>query len=125
MVIMMKKEEKGMKPILVNFGLALALSFAGFICSRLRITTINHSDPNPNSPTSGHESEVNLGQDLGAKLSTSNTVSEEETCTNELKSENSPIDLLSNSKQNGDNDEFLLPEFDELVKELEFEVEAP
>ncbi|CAJ2661159.1 unnamed protein product [Trifolium pratense] len=123
---MMKKEEKGMKPILVNFGLALALSFAGFICSRLRITTINHSDPNPNSPTSGHESEVNLGQDLGAKLSTSNTVSEqEETCTNELKSENSPIDLLSNSKQNGDNDEFLLPEFDELVKELEFEVEAP
>ncbi|MCI35086.1 protein CHUP1 chloroplastic-like, partial [Trifolium medium] len=68
-------EEKGMKPILVNFGLALALSFAGFICSRLRITTINHS-PNPNSPTSGHESEVDLGGDSGAKFSTSNTVSE-------------------------------------------------
>ncbi|XP_045804121.1 protein CHUP1, chloroplastic-like [Trifolium pratense] len=125
MVIMMKKEEKGMKPILVNFGLALALSFAGFICSRLRITTINHSDPNPNSPTSGHESEVNLGDELGAKFSTSNTASEEETRTNELRSENSPIDLLGNSKQNGDKDEFLLPEFDELVKEVEFEVEAP
>ncbi|MCI36260.1 protein CHUP1 chloroplastic-like, partial [Trifolium medium] len=69
MVIMMK-EEKGMKPILVNFGLALALSFAGFICSRLRITTINHS---PNSPTSGHESEVNLGGDFGEAFSTSNT----------------------------------------------------
>jgi predicted transcriptional regulator len=42
-----------------------------------------------------------------------------------LKSENSPVDILSNSKQNGDKDEFLLPEFDELVKEIEFEVEAP
>ncbi|MCH92659.1 protein CHUP1 chloroplastic-like, partial [Trifolium medium] len=49
----------------------------------------------------------------------------EETRTDELRSENSPIDLLSNSKQNGDKDEFLLPEFDELVKEVEFEVEAP
>ncbi|GAU13144.1 hypothetical protein TSUD_112050 [Trifolium subterraneum] len=121
MVIMIKKE-KGMKPILVNFGLALALSFAGFICSRLRITRINHSS---NSSTSGHESEVNLGDDLGAKLSTSNIASEEETRTNELRSENSPIDILSNSKQNGDKDEFLLPEFDELVKEVKFEVEAP
>jgi hypothetical protein len=44
------KKEKGMKPILVNFGLALAISFAGYICSRLRITTIKHSS---NSPTSG------------------------------------------------------------------------
>jgi hypothetical protein len=38
--MMKKKEEKGMKPILVNFGLALALSFAGFLYSRLRITRI-------------------------------------------------------------------------------------
>jgi hypothetical protein len=39
-----------MKPILVNFGLALAISFAGYICSRLRITGIK---PSSNSPTSG------------------------------------------------------------------------
>ncbi|WJX74709.1 hypothetical protein P8452_58328 [Trifolium repens] len=122
MVIIVMKKEKGMKPILVNFGLALAISFAGYICSRLRITGIK---PSSNSPTSGHESEVDLGGDFKATLSTSNTVSEEETHTNELKSENSPVDILSNSKQNGDKDEFLLPEFDELVKEIEFEVEAP
>lgn len=113
---MMKKEEKGMKPILVNFGLALALSFAGFICSRLRITRV--------SPT-GHESEVNLGGDIGATFTTSNTVSEEETCTRGSRNENSLIAPFSCSEQNGDKDEFLLPEFDELIKEVEFEVEAP
>lgn len=113
---MKKKEEKGMKPILVNFGLALALSFAGFLYSRLRITRIS-----PTGRSSGHESEVNLGGDIGATFTTSKTVSEEETCTRGSRNENS----LSCSEQNGDKDEFLLPEFDELVKEVEFEVEAP
>ncbi|XP_004486793.1 protein CHUP1, chloroplastic-like isoform X2 [Cicer arietinum] len=120
MVIM---EEKGMKPILVNFGLAFALSFAGFLCSRLRIKT----SPNSHSPTarpSGHESEVNLEEDIGATFSTSKTVSEEETCTKGLRSDNSSIALSSSSQQNGDKNEFLLPEFDELVKEVEFEVEV-
>lgn len=116
----MKKEEKGMKPILVNFGLALALSFAGFICSRLRITRVS-----PTGRSLGHESEVNLGGDIGATFSTSNTVSEEETCTRGSRNKNSLIAPFSCSEQNGDRDEFLLPEFDELVKELEFEVEAP
>lgn len=115
----MKKEEKGMKPILMNFGLALALSFAGFICSRLRITRVS-----PTGRSSGHESEVNLGGDIGATFSTSNTVSEEETCTRGSRNENSLIAPFSCSEQNGDKDEFLLPEFDELVKEVEFEVEA-
>lgn len=117
---MMKKEEKGMKPILVNFGLALALSFAGFICSRLRITRVS-----PTGRSLGHESEVNLGGDIGATFSTSNTVSEEETCTRGSRNKNSLIAPFSCSEQNGDRDEFLLPEFDELVKEVEFEVEAP
>lgn len=117
---MMKKEEKGMKPILVNFGLTLALSFAGFLYSRLRITRIS-----PTCRSSGHESEVNLGGDIGATFTTSNTVSEEETCTCGLRNENSLIAPFSCSEQNGDKDEFLLPEFDELVKEVEFEVEAP
>lgn len=116
----MKKEEKGMKPILVNFGLALALSFAGFICSRLRITRVS-----PTGRSSGHESEVNLGGDIGATFTTSNTVSEEETCTRGSRNENSLIAPFSCSEQNGDKDEFLLPEFDELIKEVEFEVEAP
>lgn len=116
---MKKKEEKGMKPILVNFGLALALSFAGFLYSRLRITRIS-----PTGRSSGHESEVNLGEDIGATFSTFNTVSEEETCTRGSRNENSLIAPFSCSEQKGDKDEFLLPEFDELVKEVEFEVEA-
>ncbi|XP_058774183.1 protein CHUP1, chloroplastic-like [Vicia villosa] len=94
---MMIKKEKGVKPILLNIGLAFGFSFAGFLCSRLRTNQ-------------GHE--VNLGRDVDA------------TCSDGLSSENSSNALTNSSKQNGDRDEFLLPEFDELVKEVEFEVEA-
>lgn len=113
---MMIKKDKGVKPILVNIGLALGFSFAGFLCSRLRI------NQGLVSFQFHHESncvffcfvlliEVNSGHEIDA------------TCTDEWRSGNSPIDLLSNTK-NGDRNEFLLPEFDELVKEVEFEVES-
>lgn len=42
-VMMMIREEKGVKPVLLKFGLALALSFAGFIYSRLRTRRIKPS----------------------------------------------------------------------------------
>lgn len=43
---------------------------------------------------------------------------QEEKGINRLRSENSPI---AGSKQKGDKDEFLLPEFNELVKQVDFE----
>lgn len=36
-------QEKGVKPVLLKFGLALALSFAGFLYSRFRIRRIKPS----------------------------------------------------------------------------------
>ncbi|CAL5199962.1 unnamed protein product [Lathyrus oleraceus] len=110
---MVIKRKKRVKPILVNIGLAFGFSFAGFLCSRLRINQ-------------GHECEDDLGPDIiDATCTTSSTLEEEEeTQTNGSWSGNSPIDLLSNTIQNGDRVEFLLPEFDEIVKEVEFEVEA-
>ncbi|KAK7325143.1 hypothetical protein VNO77_29253 [Canavalia gladiata] len=123
--MMMMKEESGVKPTLLKFGLALALSFAGFVYSRLRTRRIKPSKSRKGR-SSGHESEVNLGGGIGAALSTCNTVSEgkflyaEETCTGRVTSDNSPILLSPNSTQKGLKDEFLLPEFNDLVKEVGF-----
>ncbi|KHN32661.1 Protein CHUP1, chloroplastic [Glycine soja] len=111
---MMIREEKGVKPVLLKFGLALALSFAGFIYSRLRTRRIKPS-------------KSRKGCSFGAALSTCNAISEgnflcsEETCINKVISDKSPISLSPDSTQNGDEDEFLLPEFNDLVKDVDFE----
>jgi len=44
------REDKGMKPILLKCGLALALTFAGFLFSHFRIRRIK---PSPKEPSSG------------------------------------------------------------------------
>ena len=49
--MMMVKEQRDIKPLLLKFGVALAISFAGFLYSRLRTKRINPSPPPP-SPRS-------------------------------------------------------------------------
>lgn len=49
----MINEKKVLKPFLVKFGVALALSFAGFLYSRIRTKRIKPSDPPPPPPVSG------------------------------------------------------------------------
>ena len=49
---MKMKEKSDIKPLILKFGMALALSFAGFIYSRLRTRRIKPSLPPPPSPRS-------------------------------------------------------------------------
>ena len=44
---MMEREKKDIKPLLLKFGVALALSFAGFLYSRFRTKRIKSSPPPP------------------------------------------------------------------------------
>lgn len=47
----MGREKRDIKPLLLKFGMALALSFAGFLYSRLRTRRIKPSPPPaPGSP---------------------------------------------------------------------------
>ncbi|KAF1882792.1 hypothetical protein Lal_00002973 [Lupinus albus] len=118
-------DESGVKPILLKFGLALTLSFAGFIYSRLKTRIVKSSTPKDCS--SDHATEVNPGGGMKAVLSTCNTLSEKETRTDNEIGDNSHIGISHSSKQNGEKDEFLLPEFHDLVKELDIgeDVEVP
>ena len=49
--MMMMKEQRDIKPLLLKFGVALAISFARFLLSRLRTKRIKPSSP-PHSPRS-------------------------------------------------------------------------
>ncbi|KAE9616179.1 hypothetical protein Lalb_Chr04g0263011 [Lupinus albus] len=109
------KEKKVMKPIVVKCGLALALTFAGFLYSRRRVRRIK---PSPKGHPSGHGNEVNLGRSIRvsrsySSISEGNIQDIEEICINKVISTNSPI----GSKQNGEKGEF-----NNLVKDAEFGV---
>jgi hypothetical protein len=49
----MVREKRDINPLLLKFGVALALSFAGFLYSRLRARRIKLSPPPPSPRSSG------------------------------------------------------------------------
>ncbi|KAJ1420245.1 hypothetical protein SESBI_14376 [Sesbania bispinosa] len=123
-----------MKPILLKCGLALALTFAGFLYSHMRTRRIKPSGTSPRGNPSGHGREANLGGGIRASgscstLSETNILDNEETCINKVFGKNSPIILSPRTKQSGEKDEFL----NDLMKEGDFgagnsskkEVETP
>ncbi|KAK7294280.1 hypothetical protein RJT34_17167 [Clitoria ternatea] len=125
------REERAMKPILLKCGLALAVTFAGFLFSQYRTKRIKPCPTSPKRHPSGNGSDVNLGR--GKRASCSKDVSEEnildteETCISKVIVKNSPINLSPRAKQSGEKDEFFSPELN-LTKEsnpLKKEVETP
>ncbi|MFQ6644352.1 hypothetical protein Gotur_018751 [Gossypium turneri] len=118
-----EEEDLDSKPLLLKFGIAVAVSFVGFLCYRFRT-------PNPNS-VSDNRSEVDSGEtdrseDDFRAVKMSITSDPEETSKQRMD------DSTSISH---DEDVFFLTEFDDLVKEFDFsavvepspnlEVEAP
>ncbi|WJX91982.1 hypothetical protein P8452_73689 [Trifolium repens] len=98
-----------MRPILLKCGLALALTFAGFLYCHFRTRRIK---PSPKGHLSGHGSEVNL-RGIRASSSSSNIRSEgnnfdtEETCINKVVCRSSPNGVSPRTKQNEEKDDEL------------------
>ncbi|XP_057527711.1 protein CHUP1, chloroplastic isoform X2 [Amaranthus tricolor] len=65
--MMMIKEKRNMKPFLMKFGVALALSFAGFIYSRIRTRRFKPSLPSPKSSVSDSDRKVYCDGRSGVK----------------------------------------------------------
>ncbi|KAG2728910.1 hypothetical protein I3843_01G221400 [Carya illinoinensis] len=131
----MVREKRDIKPLLFQFGVALALSFAGFLYSRLRNKRIKPSPP-PAPRSSDHGSEFNFqGERAGHKdeldaVKTSSSPSNivfvaaeryEETYMPKV-SLDSMVGVSPSSKGSVDKDGFLLPEFNDVVKEFDFTV---
>lgn len=128
---MMGGKNRDIKPLLLKFGVALALSFAGFLYSRLRTRRIKPSQPPPHSLDEENEadSEVRPRQKdvLKAKRkahSSSNgrIASEkfEDTYMPRVRVDNCTSSISPSSKHIGVKDSLLLPEFNDLVKEFDF-----
>ncbi|XP_028806590.1 protein CHUP1, chloroplastic [Neltuma alba] len=117
-------------PILLKVGVALVFSVAGFLFSRLRTRRMEPSTTPPSSRPSGGRDQCEDGLHvIKAASIPCFTVSDgnildtqEETCVSKVMVENSPSGLSPSCKRSGEEDEFLLPEFNDLEKELDFGV---
>ncbi|XP_027336365.1 protein CHUP1, chloroplastic-like isoform X2 [Abrus precatorius] len=105
-LIVIAREDKGMKPILLKCGLALALTFAGFLYSHIRTKRIK---PSPTSPRR-HASGRRAASSSCSTVADENFLEAEETCITKVITKNSPVGLSPSTKQSADKDEYLLPE---------------
>ncbi|KAF8400910.1 hypothetical protein HHK36_014213 [Tetracentron sinense] len=126
--MMMVREKRDMRPLFLNFGVALALSFAGFLYSRFRTTRIRPTQPPPSSSSSGESNKVDSGGRAGLndELCALQTIPSSchdawvaaqnyEETSHQVTIDNSIVGLSPSSKHSGDEEGFLLPEFNELV----------
>ncbi|KAL4039449.1 hypothetical protein IC575_003103 [Cucumis melo] len=130
-------EDKGnlMKPLLLKFGVVLAISFASFLYSRFRLKNKRPPLPPPLSSSSDDQgNKVNLGRGRGPRLdnqgmkaataASSNVVlfavdAYEEMCIRKVNVDDSNLGLCPSNKHGVDKDGLLLPEFQEHVKEFD------
>ncbi|KAF8025657.1 hypothetical protein BT93_F2483 [Corymbia citriodora subsp. variegata] len=131
----MVRAKRDITPILLKFGVALALSFAGFLYSRTRTRRVKPKLP----PSSGSPSDrggdahsegqrTGLKNDLHATAAihvsriTASTTEEknDETHTPKVYVDPSMVSRSPSSGKSGDKEGYLLPEFNNLVKEPDF-----
>ncbi|KAF9616009.1 hypothetical protein IFM89_027948 [Coptis chinensis] len=122
LLVKMMKENKGIKPLLLKFGVVLAISFVGFLYSHLRAKRISS-----NSSSSSGEKKISSGS-----TSTTPTSCDAASITQESMKETShlkatmdapPLGFALCKKHLGVEESFLLPEFNDLVLD-EFEVHS-
>lgn len=132
----MMVKESYIRPLLLKFGVALAVSFAGYLCCRLRIRRIKPSQPPPD-----YGNEVNLGgraatvpqgdlPELQTEPSACNELPVgaernvrlkqilEDKCVHKETIPCCVDEISPRSKCNTDKDGLLLSEFHDLVKEI-------
>ncbi|KAJ4818692.1 Hydroxyproline-rich glycoprotein family protein [Rhynchospora pubera] len=114
-----KREGRTSQPILINIGVAIAFSFAGFVLSQIGATTRPHSNL-PSSVIEGEEDEepcCNPAEDKcnftngEAHIKTKNDSAAIHTATS------ATVTFSPTKSSSGDEEGYLLPEFDDLVLE--------
>ncbi|KAA8540325.1 hypothetical protein F0562_024756 [Nyssa sinensis] len=139
---MVEREKRDNRPVLLRFGVALALTLGGILYSVLSTRRIKPSGPSPSPPsqppsdcsnqvdsekmdTGGGKAGVkNDYHSLQTTSSSCNTVEivpekHEESCLPKVAIENTISALSPRSRCNEDKDGCLFPEFNELVEEFD------
>ncbi|XP_050230752.1 protein CHUP1, chloroplastic isoform X2 [Mercurialis annua] len=118
----MVKEKIDIRPVLLKFGLVLALSFAGFLYSRSKNRRVKSSKaPRPLRP-SGHVVEDNGTAEMKKTPSPRSnpfiSVDKHEDASAPKVAADMVV-LAPSGRYNGDKDGYLLPEFNDLVNEFD------
>ncbi|KAH8514426.1 hypothetical protein H0E87_007308 [Populus deltoides] len=124
----MVRDKRDISPVLLKFGAALAVSIAGFLLSRLK-TNRNKSSQPPHSPrSSGRERswrrddlQVTKRTSSSGSLTSISTEIHEDSYMLKVAVDNSKV-FYPSSRQSGDKDGYLLPEFNDFMKEFDFNV---
>ncbi|OWM77096.1 protein CHUP1, chloroplastic [Punica granatum] len=128
--------QRNVKPLLVKFGLALAFSLAGFLFSRLRTRRVDPNLP-PSSPAASGNGDGNevrsegqraaSGDDLhtppsrhSPRVTLTTAEKHDEIYRQRPSSDISTTGQSPSSGRSGDREGYLLPEFNDLVRELDF-----
>ncbi|KAK6128007.1 hypothetical protein DH2020_038254 [Rehmannia glutinosa] len=119
-MVVKEKKDIPIRPVLLKFGVALVFSLGGIVYTYLRTKRIKppKSKPSQHSPGNGSQSDSRGGSgelrdDDGAFQDSS---------LRKVSSHESLGDRSSSGRRSGDKDSFLLPEFNELVKECNMSI---
>ncbi|KAL9243639.1 hypothetical protein vseg_017499 [Gypsophila vaccaria] len=123
MMIMMIKEKGDVRPLLVKFGVALAISFAGFLYARVRTKRIRRLDPPPSPPPSNSEStrrvhyeeRLPINGDPQPEMDSDDAYDKPRI---RVRDDSLSVRASSSVRCGEDKVGLLLPEFDHLVKNL-------
>ncbi|XP_057978214.1 protein CHUP1, chloroplastic [Malania oleifera] len=126
---MIVRAKGDIRPLMLKLGVALAISFAGFIYFRLKTGWMKPSENRPSPRSSDNDNLIDSRERRGVKddllalqppRSSCNFVAENQGDASLPKAavDNSMVDLSPSSRHREDK-KFLLPEFDELVKEFD------
>ncbi|KAL0463847.1 UNVERIFIED_CONTAM: protein CHUP1, chloroplastic [Sesamum latifolium] len=111
-MVVAERRELPIRPVYLKFGVALAISLGGVIYTFSRTKRIKPSKSKSLKLSSGNGSQVDL---IGALRD--DDLALQNKFLQKVASQNSIGDLSSSGRHSRDKDGFLLPEFNELVKE--------
>ncbi|XP_022885085.1 protein CHUP1, chloroplastic isoform X2 [Olea europaea var. sylvestris] len=122
----MVKEKRDIRPELLKFGVAFALSLGGILYTLFKNKKIKPDKSQPPQPSQdvGGESRELENDDEFLHKSPNSRNSPEISLGKYVTSGNSTKDLSPNARYIGDRDGYLLPEFVDLVKECDSTVKA-
>ncbi|CAK7356783.1 unnamed protein product [Dovyalis caffra] len=130
---MMVKDKRDIRPALVKFGVALALSFAGFLLARLKSNRNKSSQPPHAPPPSDDSSQIDVGGErachkddlqVTSRTSSSGSVTSisaeryDDSYGLEVAVDNSKV-LSPSSRHSADKDGYLGQEFNDLMEEFD------
>ncbi|KAJ8755994.1 hypothetical protein K2173_024539 [Erythroxylum novogranatense] len=122
MVAVMGRDRKYVKPILIKFGVAVAISVFGFLYSRKR--TNNSSKPSRSSSQGseepGDDPQVSRKRVNSTSIKSPSAEKFENKCTIRVTNDDSKVSPSPSSEHDRDKDGYLLPEFNGFMKALDF-----